>query len=155
LTAWVALAAQKLLANAAAFTRLTTDVQQGRARLEEGLVAVWDKFFAAWFRVACMGSGSSSREAWAMVPLTDWLHPSFLQLADKVLQRPMGSVKPMMVMHALMAGVSVGAGNPMAHPRLAAAAGLKPDPALGAQVAAAVQQVGAHAMATFAMSGSS
>jgi hypothetical protein len=74
---------------------------------------------------------------------TDWLHPSVLQLADKLLQEQLATTDPMCVLHALLAGNTVGADSPMAHPRLAAAAGLTPNPALAAQVAAAVQQVGA------------
>jgi hypothetical protein len=110
-------------------------------------VAVWDKFLGGWFRASFVTNGSisssSSRKCRALVALTDWLHPSIMQLADKLLQGLTTTVKPMTVHHALMAGVSVGAANPMVHPQLAAAAGQTPDPALAAQVAGAVQQVGA------------
>jgi hypothetical protein len=105
-----------------------------------------EEFFALWFRagrVSYSSNSSSSRRSRALAAPTDWLHASFLQLVDKLLQKPLLHVAPGVVMHAMVAGVSVGAANPMVHPQLAAAAGQAPDPALAAQVAAALQQVGA------------
>jgi hypothetical protein len=116
------------------------------ARLAEGLVAIMDEFFAAWFRsgrVSYTSNSSSSKRSRALAAPTDWMHPSFLQLVDKLLQKQLLFANPGAIMHALMAGASIGAGNPLVHPRLAAAAGLKPDPALAEQVATAVQEVGA------------
>jgi hypothetical protein len=108
---------------------------------------VWDTFFSAWLN-ACFFSSSSRSDKpssrGSLVGAAAWLQPSVQQLADKLLQRPLVSTTPALVLRAMMCGVLTGTGGPIPHPRLAAAAGLPPDPALAAQVAAAVQQVGAE-----------
>jgi hypothetical protein len=79
-----------------------------------------------------------SRNAQAAPPA--WLHPAMVQLADAVLQRP-GRVRLAQgVITQPLTAASAGA-SPMANPRLCAAAGRQADPSIGAQVAAAVQQV--------------
>jgi hypothetical protein len=156
LTTWVALAAEELLKDPApsigpegattwppsaiVIAAAAGSKKYGRAVLEEGLVGVWDRFY--WVATTRPHSRST-----ALSNTTDWLHPAVLQLADKLLQRPLWCQVPRTVLHAMMAGVPIAAANPLVHPRLAAAAGLEPDPALAAQVAAALQQVGVGQLA--------
>jgi hypothetical protein len=167
LTTWLPLAAQELLSSATApppkcppsssassspaaavaEAVVSTNRTQSRALLQEGLVAVWDQCSTAWLNVGFPGDGSrrsrsSSRSCRGRVAAAAWLNPSVQQLADKLLWRPMVSIAPGVALRALMSGGLQGTSKPTVHPQLVAAAGQTPDPALAAQVAAAMQQVG-------------
>jgi hypothetical protein len=108
-------------------------------------VALWVRCFTTWscLRVTGSFSGSSSRGGGAPGA---WQSPSLLQLADKLLQRPLVSMTPIQVFVAICKAASPPLISPLVHPRLAAAARRTPDPALAAQVASAVQQVGAEGL---------
>jgi hypothetical protein len=117
----------------------------------ESLWVIWDKFNSAWYCLDSLrsssgdasgdgsGGGSSGTGSSRGLPApSDWLQASFVQVADKLLQQQLESFG---VMHSLMMRLAAGAADHMAHPQLAAAAGLTPDPVLGARMAAVVQHV--------------
>jgi hypothetical protein len=84
-----------------------------------------------------------------------WLHPAMLQLIDSQLAGGESIHAEALFLLPLFATTpsQKGIRLPMAHPQLAAAAGQQPDNAKGAQVAAALQQVGVAPMQYGAWSG--
>jgi hypothetical protein len=100
--------------------------------VEESAIVLWSMVGMAWKKY-------SSR-----IPLDPsvWLHLPMIQLADRVLANPTMAGRFDVLYSPLATAMADGVATGYTHPRVAAAAGRRPDEALGARVADAVNQVG-------------